>query len=263
MKPDVVAPGASVLTAYAHELGKTVEVYGSSYSSPIVAGNAALVRQYFEEGKLPCKSESCHLDPSGSLVKAVLMNSAHPIKRVQVARPELMKLQLEKVSEYDHNQGMGLIQLEKTLPIQGHNKINAIVENNMEILEGDYHDIYIRATPGKCVGTSYMREFRATLSWYDPPGTTSCVKCLLNDLDIMVNKVNAKGQVEGNTYFPNGADHKDFKNNAERVRFNMQGQRRYRIRIKADNLISEKTYYSMIASGCFKIISDPTKKVLE
>jgi len=47
MKPDLVAPGASVLTAYAHETDKTVEIYGTSYAAPVVAGNAALVRQYF------------------------------------------------------------------------------------------------------------------------------------------------------------------------------------------------------------------------
>ena len=67
MKPDLVAPGVSVLTAYAHENGKTVQVYGTSFSGPVVAGNAALVRQYFEEGKLPCSWGNCKIDPSGSL----------------------------------------------------------------------------------------------------------------------------------------------------------------------------------------------------
>ena len=258
MKPDVVAPGASVLTAYAHESGKTVQAYGTSFSGPVVAGNAALIRQYFEDGKLPCKGGNCKMDPSGSLVKAVLMNSANPIKRVQVSRPWLEKHQLEHVNEYDHNQGMGLIQLDQTLPIKGHNKISAVVRNNEEIRDGQYHDIYVRATPGKCIGTSYRRNFSATLSWYDPAGTSSCAKCLINDLDIMVQAVNAKGKVIGGTdVFPNGSNRKDFNNNVERVRFRMQGRRRYRIRIKADNLVSAKTQYSMIATGCFKVIANP------
>ena len=262
MKPDIVAPGASVLTAYAHESGKTVQAYGTSFSGPVVAGNAALVRQYFEEGKLPCGSGNCNFDPSGSLVKAVLMNSANPVKQVQVSRPWLQKRTLEEVTEYDHNQGMGLIQLDQSLPITGHNKISAVVRNNEEINDGQYHDIYIRATPGKCKLTSYRRNFSATLAWYDPAGTSSCAKCLINDLDIMVQAVNAKGKViAGTEVFPNGAKHKDFNNNVERVRFLMKGRMRYRIRIKADNLVSAQTKYSMIATGCLKVIADPATLV--
>ena len=259
MKPDVVAPGASVLTAFAHESGKTVAAYGTSFSGPTVAGNAALIRQYFEEGKLPCTWANCKIDPSGSLVKAVLMNSANPVKQVQVSRPWLTKHKLEEVSEYDHNQGMGLIQLDTTLPIKGHNRINAVVRNNKEIMDGQYQDIFIRANPGKCINKPYRRDFSATLAWYDPAGTSSCAKCLINDLDIEVHAVNAKGKVIAGSraYFPNGVNRKDFVNNVERVRFQMTGNRRYRIRIKADNLASAKTKYSMIASGCFKLIANP------
>ncbi len=81
MKPDLVAPGASVLTPKAKHPGETVQSFGTSFSAPTVAGNAALVRQYFEEGKLPCDRSNCSFDPSGSLVKAVLMNSARTLKQ--------------------------------------------------------------------------------------------------------------------------------------------------------------------------------------
>ncbi len=260
MKPDIVAPGASVLTAYAHESGKTVQAYGTSFAAPVVAGNAALVRQYFEDGKLPCNWKDCAFDPSGALVKAVLMNSGEPLKKVQVSRPWMTNSMLEDVTEYDDNQGMGLVVLDRTLPIPGHNKINAVVRNNKVINDGEYHDIFIRASPMRCVNKPYRREFRATLAWYDPAGTSSCAKCLINDLDIVVQWISAAGVVKsGSEIFPNGATHKDFDNNVERIRFNMQGRKRYRIRIKAANLATAKTQFSMIASGCFKIIPNPSK----
>ncbi len=258
MKPDIIAPGASVLTPYAHESGKTVLSYGTSFSAPNVAGNAALVRQYFEDGKYPCTWKNCKINPSGSLVKAVLMNSGQSLKRVQVSRPWLTQSLLETTTDYDNSQGMGLIVLEKTLPIPGHNNINAIVRNNKLIKDGENHDIFIRATPQNCVNKTYRRDFSATLSWYDPPGTTSCAKCLLNDLDIAVEWVTAKGIVkEGSKIFPNGKGHKDDLNNVERVRFKMKGQRRYRIRIHAANLVTATTKFSMISSGCFRVIKDP------
>lgn len=84
MKPDLVAPGASVLAPYAHEYGKTVQVYRTSFAAPTVDGNTGLVRQYFPEGKLPCNwKQGCKMENSGSLVKVVLMNSSTPLQGVQ------------------------------------------------------------------------------------------------------------------------------------------------------------------------------------
>ena len=254
MKPDLVAPGSSVLTPFAKEQGKTVLSYGTSYASPAVAGNAALVRQYFEEGKLPCGSDNCSFDPSGSLVKAVLLNSAQTLKGVQVSQPWFHKKVLEEVTEYDNNQGMGLVQLDKTLPIPGHNTFNAIVHNNKVIKNTKYIDTFIYSTPYTCTNESYQHDFSVTLTWYDRAGAPSCAKCLINDLDIVVHAIDNNGFVKhGSTIFPNGTSHKDDNNNVERIRFNMQGHRKYRIRITAANLETATTKYSMIATGCFKV----------
>jgi hypothetical protein len=259
MKPDVVAPGASVLTAYAHEDGKVVQSYGTSFSGPVVAGNAALVRQYFEDGHLPCNwSNGCNVDPSGSLVKAVLLNSAQNLEAVQVSRPWMEKKVLETVSAYDSNQGMGLVQLDKSLPIPGHNNFSALIRNNKVIKDRETHDIFIKATPAACFGKPYKRDFSATLTWYDPPGATSCAKCVINDLDIMVHWVTADGTVKyGTKVFPNGASKKDYGNNVERVRFKMSYSRRYRIRIHASNLALAQQKFSLIATGCFRQIANP------
>lgn len=258
MKPDLVAPGASVLTAFAHVNGKTVQEYGTSVAGPIVAGNGALIRQYFEEGRLPCKTKNCKVDPSGSLVKAVLLNSARPLKQVQVVKPWMEKRLLEVLNEYDNNQGMGLIQLDKTLPIPGHNNLNAIIRNNMTIKDRTVHDIFIKATPNNCQFDSYKRDFSATLSWYDPPGAMSCAKCLLNDLDMMVHWVTNRGMVKATSGISaNGSNGKDSDNNVERIRFKMKGRRIYRIRILASNLSTSEAKFSMIASGCFKEVTNP------
>lgn len=253
MKPDLVAPGASVLTAYAHEKGKTVHAYGTSLAGPVVAANAALIRQYFEEGHFPCDFNDCTFYPSGSLIKAVLLNSAQGLKQVQVSLPGSSKKLLQEVSEYDNNQGMGLVQLDKTLPIPGHNKFNAIIKNNAEISNKSIHDIFVVTTPGTCWNKSYKHDFSATLTWYDPPGAISCVKCLVNDFDIVVSGINSKGKIKHkSTVFPYGSTKKDYRNNVERIRFSMKGIRRYRIRIRGTNLSTETTKYSMIATGCFK-----------
>ena len=259
MKPDLVAPGASVLTAYAHQQGKTVQAYGTSLAGPVVAGNGAIIRQYFEEGHLPCDFADCSFDPSGSLIKAVLLNSAQSLKQVQVSLPGMNKKLLEEVTEYDNNQGMGLIQLDKTLPILGYNKFNAVIKNNAEIADRGIIDIFIMTTPGRCWNKPYKHDFSATLTWYDPPGAISCAKCLVNDLDMIIHGINAKGKVKAKSrVFPNGSTRKDYDNNVERIRFNMKGIKRYRIRIRGTNLSTATTTFSMIATGCFKVIPKPS-----
>jgi len=144
MKSDLVAPGAAVLTAYAHEEGRTVEVLGTSFAAPVVSGNAALVRQYFEEGWLPCNQGStlnvaCQIDPSGSLVKVHRRK-----KQVQVSPPWLEPRLLKENNEYDNNQGMGLVKMDSSLSIPGKNNLYALVRNNVEINNGGDHGKIIK-----------------------------------------------------------------------------------------------------------------------
>lgn len=97
-KPDVVAPGFMVHSARAslseeeEETCALASLGGTSMSAPAVAGAAALVRQYFSEGFLAasldgeglCEEGDAYeraglceaFEPTGYLVKAVLVNSA-------------------------------------------------------------------------------------------------------------------------------------------------------------------------------------------
>ena len=135
------------------------------------------------------------------------------------------------------------------------------MRNNVVIGDNAFHDIFVRANPVKCIGKTYNRDFSATLAWYDPAGTSSCAKCLVNDLDLIVTAVNAKGKVIPNSrVYPNNSNtEKDHINNVERVRFKMNGRRRYRIRIHASNIVTDTTKFSLIATGCFELIRDPAK----
>lgn len=103
IKPDIVAPGHTIYSAYSDgtkyshqcggevgEPGSTVTTMsGTSMATPIAAGVAALARQYFEKGWLPLNGLSGHslqpiaepdeansFNPSAALLRAVLINSA-------------------------------------------------------------------------------------------------------------------------------------------------------------------------------------------
>ena len=97
-KPDVTCPGEYIHSAEAHgngpvlQCGAVVEMSGTSMATPICAGAATLIRQYFRDGFYAGSrgasgrrgaGESLHA--SGALVKAVLIQGATPIQSPKVS----------------------------------------------------------------------------------------------------------------------------------------------------------------------------------
>lgn len=246
IKPDVVAVGYTLLAprAKAKENGQeeVFETFGTSFSAPVVSGSAALIRQYFEEGWSPCGTKGCNkaIVPSGSLVKAVLINGAESLLSVQKVPSGPVT---ESLSEYDNNQGFGMINLVKSIPITKFNDLNAVVINNRSIRDGDTQMITIHIKQCRSKKTS------VTLTWYDPAGAANCARCLVNDLDLLV-------QYGGQTFHPNGGVSSDRINNVERVRVEASAGTEIKITVNAHNLATESQKYSLIATGCFDAVTE-------
>lgn len=133
--------------------------------------------------------------------------------------------------------------LENSLPVKGLNDMNAMVINNESIRDGE-RSIFTLKTK-RC--SKPMDVLRATLAWYDKGSAQNCAKCLINDLDLIVEKVDSKKQ-----YYPNGLNGKDNKNNVERVRISDTSPSVYTVTVKASNLATQNQNYSLIITGCFE-----------
>lgn len=74
-------------------------------ATPVVAGNAAIARQYFREGwyNEGSKNLSAGYDPSAALIKAVLINSATPMEYAGV-NPETSTLDVTLTDPPDEHQ---------------------------------------------------------------------------------------------------------------------------------------------------------------
>lgn len=74
-------------------------------ATPVVAGNAAIARQYFREGwyNSGSKNISAGYDPSAALIKAVLINSATPMELAGV-NPETSTLDVTLTDPPDEHQ---------------------------------------------------------------------------------------------------------------------------------------------------------------
>ena len=210
-------------------------------AAPVVAGTAALVRQYFEEGWYPTgrPDQGSVMSPTSSLVKAVLINGGRPLVGIQH-----LNLTTSESAEYDVHQAFGGVSLIHSLPLAGKNRLGAKIVDRQPMKNGeeDTYDITIDGY-SRC-----MAPLSATLVWTDPAGMAGCTICVLNDLDMYVTK-----NGDSTTYYPNGRTSRDSINNAERIRIdNVQDGDEYVVHVSGTNLESTSQNYSLVITGCFE-----------
>ena len=253
MKPDVVAPGMFILSARAvpdttgecddtNDQG-TYFSRGTSMATPIVAGTAALIRQYFLEGwhVSGMMNRTAGFNPRSSLVKAVLINGAQALKGVEDDTGNTFIS-----TPYDKNQGFGRVNLLTSVPLHDRNNLKAIFVNSRDISTREVHTYTITIDKSN----DCWDPLSVSLVWTDPPGSPFCNKgCVLNDLDLYLIRTGGANQQR---LYPNGLDRADTTNNAERIQVvNPAHAAEYTIHV-AGSLILGSQAYSLVATGCFQ-----------
>ncbi|GMH38149.1 hypothetical protein BSKO_06033 [Bryopsis sp. KO-2023] len=207
VKPDIVAPGL-IRSAYSDGGFSSVTgqcrvttMSGTSMATPIVAGAATLIRQYFVDGFYPTgkKYKEHGFSPSAALVKASLLGGAFPLDGFTEAG-----LPLEPPPSF--RQGFGRVQLDRSIPVQGSSRWKSgwrmQVVDGAEMTTGESHNYCVKALGG---------PLKVTLVWTDYPASPSSRKALVNDLDLVVRSAGLQGRV----LLGNGVE--DRVNNVEQV----------------------------------------------
>lgn len=250
---------------------------GTSMATPVVSGTAALVRQYLQEGWYrngkPSSLASDRLpNPSAPLLKAILLNGAQYLRGVQ------NRYTVTQTLPYDNNQNFGRVSLWDSLPLAGKNHLKMDLYDRKMIQSGDTHQypIQIDLNGGKCD----VSDLNIMLVWNDPPAGMFCSRCLVNDLDLyatshlhqnsvsseeayldpLLHVNNQTESMQNRTrdsdqrleyFYPNGLNHRDDKNNAERIRISpVEDGNNYTVKVHAKNLDTESQMYSLVISGC-------------
>ncbi|SDK92858.1 Subtilase family protein [Maridesulfovibrio ferrireducens] len=190
-KPEIVAPGTNILsTRSSNQLGNgwgffNEDYYwsgGTSMATPLVAGTAAVLREYLikEEG---------FTDPSAALVKTSLIHGAGSLVPGQYGTGSTQEVS----GAPDNVQGWGRMNLESSI-------------NSDDKYETEYHDIedfapsdttYSRVFSFKVENNE--KPFKAVLGWTDYPGSVAASGGLVNDLDLRVQ------QPDGTWVYPDNA----------------------------------------------------------
>ncbi len=238
IKPDVVMPGQSVVSARSMDTGacrgwarpadgQSSYVYasGTSMSCPGAAGAAAVLTQYLREEE--------NLDPSPAMIKANLINGATIL------------------NNYDYpgfDQGWGRVNL-----------VSSLIETESYRIYRFDQTMDLDTTPGRDQVANWFMvhddtPFKVSLVWTDPGGTSSAAKHLINDLDLVLT------DPDGVTYYGNEFEDGESKaagnesvpdrvNNVEGLYLQSPKQGIWTIYVRAYNVPQGAQDFALVLSG--------------
>ena len=248
IKPDVVGPsfveGADarvILTSGSFDPNCfTTPQGGTSWSSPSVAGAAALVRQYFTDGWYPTGTRMAAngFTPSAALLKATIIASARPIGRRVFASS--LPIAAQPVPSYE--QGFGFPVLDDAL-----------------YFASDPARLRVLEHPGLAAGESISipfivragSRFKAVLVWTDPPGVAVPVSDtraqLVNDLDLRIAAPGGAAALGNEPLHPGQPDR---LNNVEVVTIDFPANGTHTVQVRADRIASGlRQSFALVVTG--------------
>lgn len=227
IKPDVVAPGTDIVSArsslasprrywglYPGHADRYAYMGGTSMAAPLVAGCAALVRQFYQQGR-------GHL-PSAALLKATLINGTRWLSAPSATA--------QSAAAPNVHQGFGSVDMAAALPGPADGVQLAFVDEWQAAdagfaFTGDRRRWRLRTAGG---------PLRVCLVWTDLPA-----RALQNNLNLFVQDIVSGQKWTGNAGLPQALTVLDTENNVEIVRIDTVAGGDYLLQVTASNLLNQ------------------------
>jgi hypothetical protein len=258
IKPDIMAPGTSIVSAAGDAtITATIQApvtstkSGTSMATPTIAGNTALVRQFFTEGFYPrgARNADDALNPSGMVMKAVLINGTRVLDNWPSMDTGWGRAWLDGNLWFANTLAGG----DDTRRLRLFERTNA-----SGLATGDSNSYTI-------ANVQAGAELRATLTWYDLPGVPGAAASLVNNLDLEVT--GPGGTVYRGNVFAAGVSTTggaaDAVNTVEQVRLAAPAAGSYTFRVIGASVpgngaeLSERQGYALAVSGAFGLPDGP------
>jgi hypothetical protein len=239
-------------------------LFGTSMSSPLAAGLAALARQYFTSGFYP-SGHAVAADsriPSAALLKALLINGARNMTgHIYERRNTAVDLgPLDDAPSLV--QGWGRVMLDDALYFTGQPR-RLFLEDRPAAL--GLHTAEMASFPLQV--TSSAEPLKLTLVWADAPGQPLAAGALVNDLDLVLQ---APGGIvyHGNQWIDDSAIHgdkrsapnataKDDVNNVEGILLPNPPPGVYQAKVQGADIPSGAQGFALVVTGALASSSAP------
>lgn len=207
IKPDLVAPGTWVRSAYRSADGEHRYDYlsGTSVATAMATGAAVLTRQYFTDVE--------GIEPSAALIKGALIHGARELQ-----------------GESRQAQGFGLVDVQGTL--MALEDVSTVYRDNLVIKGGEMYRFKIKSDG--------QTPLKVTLVWTDYPQHPGPYNALVNDLDLRITTP------DGREIWGNNISNGDRKNNVEVITLNNPVAGEYLIDVRGTRITQGQQSFSII-----------------
>jgi subtilisin family serine protease len=254
IKPDLAVPGIGFTANNDFTITSnncnTRSFSGTSMASPILAGCAALVRQYYVDGWSPTGTATpAHgFIPSNALIKATLINGAEDMTGATGFPP-------------NRAEGWGRVHLENSLYFDGDFRrvLAADLPSRFQTSKDQPFEARFQANGNAAGGL-----VKISLAWADYPGNPAAGQALVNNLDLTVT-----AQADGTVYRGNSFDGAtgfsqpnaslpDTINNVEMVVLPANATGEYLVRVSPTNIIEASQGFALVIGGDVEAVATPT-----
>jgi len=239
-KPDVVAPGTYVIScrsrhvdaAYSWGVADNSDyayASGTSMSCPLVAGAAALVRQYYMDFR-----KMTNPAPSAALIKATMLNGALSLTPGQYGTGP--SREIPDTPRPNQVEGWGQVNLGESL----------LPTNSRRMVHYDWDSLGVGECINYCIDVLATGKLSVTLAYTDYPAEVSSQAQLVNDLDLTLL------DPAGVRHYPGSeGDQPDRVNNVETIDVPAEcvGIGSYRIRITGHNVPQGPQPFAVVVSA--------------
>lgn len=244
VKPDLVAPGTVTSADFKSSDQCGVATYGgTSMATPVIAGAAILVRQYFQDGYYPsgAANPTDGFEPTSALIKAVMVAGASSLQGYEADTG----LPIDPTPSF--RQGFGRVFLGQSLFLQNnpYSPVRLSLLDAVPINTGDVHQYCITAGGG---------PLSIALVWTDYPGEQGAARSLVNDLDLVVRAEGLNGQpLLGNGGDVDDSSKPDSANNIEQVTLVAVPAGRVSVEVRGSSVqaFSGPQPYALVINGDF------------